>query len=118
MGKPKKGGFPPSQPIVNYIAIKDGAMDNVTIAWGDSVVWTNEDAESYKVVPFKNGQPDPAITWADLGPVGTPTANSAEVVFVWSSGMSKDPIVYEYGIYLPGTETPKATATITAQIKV
>lgn len=115
MGKPKKGGFPPSQPIVNYIAIKDGAMDDVTIAWGDSVVWTNEDAESYKLAAFTDGKPDdPPIIWADLGPVGSDTANSAEMVFVWSPGMSKDPIVYEYGMLPPGT----ATATITAQIKV
>jgi len=114
MGKPKKGGFPPSQPIVNYIAINGGAINNATIAWGDSVVWTNEDAESYKLAPFKNGQPDPDNIWADLGPVGTDTANSAEMVFTWSPGMSKDPIVYQYGTLPPGT----ATATITAQIKV
>jgi hypothetical protein len=114
MGKPKKGGFPPSEPIVNYIAIKNGAMENATIAWGDSVVWTNEDTESYKLAPIKNGKPDPDNIWADLGPVGTDTANSAEMVFVWSPGMSKDPIVYEYGMLPPGT----ATATITAQIKV
>jgi hypothetical protein len=114
MGKPKKGGFPPSQPIVNYIAIKNGAIGNVTVAWGDSVVWTNEDQQAYKLAPLVNGQPDPTKIWADLGPVGSPTANSAEMVFTWSSGMSKDPIVYEYGMLPPGT----AKATITAQIKV
>jgi hypothetical protein len=114
MGKPKKGGFPPSQPIVNYIAITSGNIGNVTIAWGDSVVWTNEDAESYKLAPFTNGKPDATKIWAELGPVGSDTANSAEMVFVWSPGMSKDPIVYQYGMLPPGT----ATATITAQIKV
>ena len=36
MGKPKKGGFPAVQPKVNYIAIKNGEIDNATIAWGDS----------------------------------------------------------------------------------
>jgi hypothetical protein len=115
MGKPKKGGFPPSQPIVNYIAIKNGAIDNATIAWGDSVVWSNEDSVPYKLARFTNGQPEtPLVIWAELGPVGTDSANSAEMVFVWSPGMSKDPIVYEYGMLPPGT----ATATITAQIKV
>jgi hypothetical protein len=114
MGKPKKGGFPPSEPIVNYIAIKNGAIDNVTIAWGDSVVWTNQDPEPYKLAQFTSGQPDPTKIWADLGPVNTDSANSAEMVFVWSPGMSKDPIVYEYGMLPPGT----AKATITAQIKV
>jgi hypothetical protein len=114
MGKPKKGGFPPSQPIVNYIAIKNGAIDNATIAWGDSVVWTNLDPESYKLAPITTGPPDPTKIWAELGPVGTESANSAEMVFVWSSGMPKDPIVYKYGMLSPGT----ATATITAQIKV
>jgi hypothetical protein len=117
MGKPKKGGFPPSQPIVNHITIKNGAIDkaNAIIAWGDSVVWTNEDSVPYKLARFTNGQPEtPPIIWADLGPAGTDSDTSQEVVFTWLSGMSKDPIVYQYGMLPPGT----ATATITAQIKV
>jgi hypothetical protein len=116
MGKPKKGGFPPSEPIVNRITIKNGAFDkaNATIAWGDSVVWTNDDSVPYKLARFTNGQLDSSIIWADLGPAGTDNETSSEVVFTWTSGMSKDPIVYQYGMLPPGT----ATATITAQIKV
>jgi hypothetical protein len=114
MGKPVKGGFPSMQPIVNYIAVKNGEIDNATIAWGDSVVWQNFDAASYTIVQFTNGQPDPDKVWAVLTGVGTPDANSAEIVFTWSPGMSKDPIVYPYGMLPPG----KAKATITAQIKV
>jgi hypothetical protein len=114
MGKPKKGGFPAVQPKVNYVAIKSGEIDNVTIAWGDSVVWTNQDAASYKLAPIVNGQPDSTNIWADLTAKGTPNANSAEMVFTWSPGMSKDPVVYHYGMLPPGT----AKATITAQITV
>jgi hypothetical protein len=114
MGKPKKGGFPSMQPKVNYIAVRNGEIDNATVAWGDSVVWTNFDAASYTLVQFTNGQPDPAKVWAKLTGVGTENANSAEKVFVWSAGMSKDPIVYQYGMLPPGT----AKAHITAQIKV
>jgi hypothetical protein len=111
MGKPKKGGYPPPQPIVNYIAIKNGALDpaNLTIAWGDSVVWTNNDPGPYKLAPFANGQPDPTNIWADLGP-GIVT--SAQIVFNWTPNLGKDPVVYEYGMLPPGT----AKATITAQI--
>jgi hypothetical protein len=114
VGQPKKGGFPPVQPKVNFVRIKGGEIDNVTIAWGDSVVWTNEDDASYTLAASTNGQPDPAKIWAQLTKVGTPDANSAEMVFAWQPGMSKDPVVYEYGMLPPGT----AKAKITAQIKV
>jgi hypothetical protein len=114
MGSPKKGGFPPSQPKVNFVPIKNGEMDNVTIAWGDSVVWTNQDPQSYTLAALTNGQPDKDKIWAQVTPVGTDGANSAEMVFVWQAGMPKDPVVYEYGMLPPGT----AKAKITAQIKV
>jgi hypothetical protein len=114
MGKPKKGGFPAVQPTVHYVAVTKDEIDNVTIAWGDSVVWTNEDTASHQLAPLKNGQPDPTNIWADLTPVGTDNANSSEMVFQWSAGMSKDPVVYQYGMLPPGT----ARAKITAQIKV
>lgn len=114
MGTPKKGGFPPVQPKVNFVAIKGGEIDNVTIAWGDSVAWTNEDDASYTLAASTNGQPDPTKIWAQLTKAGTPDANSAEMVFAWQPGMSKDPVVYEYGMLPPG----KAKAKITAQIKV
>ena len=114
MGKPKKGGYPPPQPKVNYIAIKDGAIDpeNATIAWGDSVVWTNKDAVSYRLAVCTAGQPDKDKIWADLGPVNTKNANSAPRQFDWSTAKGKDPFIYEYGMLSPGT----AKATITAQI--
>src|ERR1700758_663071 len=102
MGQPKKGGFPPSQPKVNFVAIKGGEIDNVTIAWGDSVVWTNEDDAAYILAAITDGQPDPTKIWAELTKVGTPGANSAEMVFTWQPGMPKDPVVYEYGMLPPG----------------
>jgi hypothetical protein len=114
MGKPKKGGFPAVQPTVKYVAIRKGEIDNAIIAWGDSVVWTNEDTASYRLAPLKDGQPDPTNIWADLTPVGTDNANSPEMVFLWKPGMSKDPVVYQYGMLPPGT----AKAKITVQIKV
>jgi hypothetical protein len=116
MGKPKKGGFPPAEPNVNYIAIKNGEIDNATIAWGDSVVWTNLDKASYSLaLQTVNGTAPPnQVIWAQLTPVGTDAANSAEVVFQWSSDFGKDPVTYVYGMLPPG----KATARIVAQIKV
>ena len=59
MGKPKKGGYPPPQPITHYIEIIDGKINPaaVTIAWGDCVVWTNKDAVSYTLALFTNGEP-------------------------------------------------------------
>ena len=110
MGKPKKGGFPPPQPRVNYIEIKDGKINSAatTIAWGDSVVWTNEDAVSYTLAVCTNGQPDPQKVWASINA----HSSSAPVEFDCSPDMGKDPVVYEYGMLPPGT----AKATITAQI--
>jgi hypothetical protein len=110
MGKPKKGGFPPPQPKVNYIEINDGGINPAaaTIAWGDSVVWTNNDAVSYTLAVCTNGQPDPQKVWAKVDPNST----SAQVEFDWSPDLAKDPVVYEYGMLPPG----QAKATITAQI--
>jgi hypothetical protein len=116
MGKPKKGGYPPPQPTVNYIKVQHGEIDNATIAWGDSVVWTNLDNASYKLaLQTVNGQPPATqVIWADLTPFGSEGANSAEVVFQWTADMGKNPVVYGYGA-LPGG---KPNAKITAQIKV
>jgi hypothetical protein len=109
MGKPKKGGYPPPQPITNFIEITDGKINPaaVTIAWGDSVVWTNKDAVSYTLALIKNGvlTKDP---WAKLDPNST----SAPMVFNWSTDLGKDPVVYDYGMLPPG----EAKAKITAQI--
>ena len=114
MGKPKKGGFPPSQPIVNFIAIKNGAIDNATIAWGDSVVWTNEDPESYQLALFTNWQTHKTKIWADLGPVNTETANSAcEWFLSYLRHYRKRSCCLPRWHVSPGT----ATATITAQIQ-
>jgi hypothetical protein len=110
MGKPKKGGFPPPQPRVNYIEIKGGEISSVAtiIAWGDSVVWNNKDAVPYTLAVCTNGQPDPQKVWATVAA----HSSSAPVEFDWSPDMGKDPVVYEYGMLPPGT----AKATITAQI--
>jgi len=114
MGKPKKGGFPAAQPNVQYIAVKNGEIDNATIAWGDSVVWMNHDATEYTLAALTNGQPDPAKTWATLTAVGTPDANSSPMVFTWTPGTPKDPQVYGYGMLPPGT----AKAELTVQVSV
>jgi hypothetical protein len=116
LGKPKKGGYPPPQPTVNYIKIQSGEIDNATIAWGDSVVWTNLDKASYTLaLQTVNGQPPPTqVIWAQLTAVGTEGANSAEMVFQWTADLGKDPVVYVYGMLPPGT----AKARVTAQIKV
>src|SRR5438105_2460515 len=114
MGKPKKGGFPAAQPKVNYVAIKNGEIDNATIAWGDSVVGMNHDAVGYTLAASTSGQPDPAKVWATLTAAGTDDANSSEMVFTWTPGMSKDPQVYQYGMLPPGT----AKATLTLKISV
>jgi hypothetical protein len=114
MGKPKKGGFPAVQPKTNFIAIKNGEIDNATIAWGDSVVWMNLDRTGYTIAGSTDGTPDPAKVWATVGAAGTPDANSSPLVFTWSPGMPKDPQVYQYGMLPPG----KAKATITVKISV
>lgn len=117
MGKPQKGGFPAVQPKVNYIAIKNGEIDNATIAWGDSVVWMNQQTTGCTLAPLlANGQPDPnpANAWAVLTAVGTEGANSSPMVFTWRPGIPKTPQVYSYGMLPPGT----AKATLTVQISV
>ena len=114
MGKPKKGGFPPVQPKVNYVKIQNGEIDNATIAWGDSVVWMNLDASGYTLAGLTNGAPDPSKVWATVTAVGTPDANSSPVVFTWTPGTPKDPQTYHYGMLPPGT----AKATLTVQVSV
>ncbi len=114
MGNPKKGGFPAVQPKVNYIKIQNGEIENATIAWGDSVVWMNLDAKEYTIAGSTNGTPDPAKVWAKVGAVGSPDANSDAVVFTWTSGTSKDPQVYPYGMLPPGA----GKATLTVKISV
>jgi plastocyanin len=110
MGKPKKGGYPPPQPITNFIEITDGKINPaaVTIAWGDLVVWTNKDAVSYSLAVCTNGQPDSNKIWRVLAG----NTSSAPLEFDWSQDKGKDPFTYEYGMLPPGT----AKATITAQI--
>jgi hypothetical protein len=126
MGGSGKGCFPAVQPKVNYIAIKNGEIDNATIAWGDSVVWMNQDATDYTLTALlPNGQPDlaPDNTWAVLTPVGTENANSSPMVFAWTPGTPKDPQVYQYGMRPSGVyhygvlPSAKATAEITVQIE-
>ena len=112
MGKPKKGGFPAVQPKVNYVDIKTGEIDNAIIAWGDSVVWRNFDKVGYTLAASTNGQPDPAKTWATVTAAGTPDETSDAMVFTWTSGMSKDPLVLEYGMLPPGTGKAKLTVKI------
>jgi hypothetical protein len=112
MGNSKKGGFPAVQPTVNYIGIKNGEIENATIAWGDSVVWMNHDPVGYTLAALTNGVADPTKVWATVTAVGTDDANSSPLVFTWTSGMSKDPQVYQYGMLPPGTAKAKLTVKI------
>ncbi len=114
MGKPTKDGFPAAQPKVNYIAIRNGEIDNATITWGDSVVWMNHDAAGYTLVGFTAGKPDSSKIWATVTAVGTDNANSSPLVFTWKPGVPKDPQTYEYGMLPPGTAKAKITVQIGA----
>lgn len=120
MGKPKKGGFPPVQPKTYYIDIAGDAMQDTAVAWGDSIVFSNKDAQAYKVVSLTggtpgmaNGTPDPTLQWADLGPVNSQNANSQAIVFTWQPGLSKDPVYYPVGT-IPGSA--KALVTVQASV--
>jgi hypothetical protein len=118
MGKPKKGGFPAMEPKTNYVKIKNNEIDNVTIAWGDSIVWMNQDSVAHSLAALDNsGKPDPAKPWGPpMGPVGSETANSPEFAFQWQQQgpPPKDPQVYQYGLL----DHPTAKARVTVQIKV
>jgi hypothetical protein len=119
MGKPKKGGYPPPWSATHFIDIAGGKIEDMTIAWGDSVVWKNHDRAAYTlVVLMKNGQPlglvYPANVWATLTAVDTDNANSPPREFPWKEGEipPKDPYVYQYGIL----ELPNVKANLTVQI--
>jgi hypothetical protein len=116
MGKPKKDGFPAMEPKTNYVSIQNGKMESITIAWGDAVVWQNQDRLRYQIAQLgANGEPDPASVWATVGPQGAPDENTQPVAFSWteSTPPPDQPHVFQYGLVgYPGK------ATITAQIKV
>jgi len=116
MGKPKKGGYPPPQPSTRYVEIANAKIENMTIAWGDYVVWVNKDNAEYTLVLSEvngNPVPAPAPVWATLTAVNTDGANSSPREFAWPTGQPppKDPYVYIYGL-------PNAKATLTVQISV
>jgi len=118
MGKPKKGGYPAVQPTIHYVAIWNNEIDNATIAWGDSIVWMNNDHVTHALAALGcDGKPDPAKACGPpMGPVGSPTANSPEFQFPWNQPTPppKDPQVYAYGLL----DHPTSTAKVTVQIKV
>jgi hypothetical protein len=118
MGKPSKGGFPAMEPKTNYVKIKNNEIDNVTIAWGDSIVWMNQDNVTHSLAALgTSGSPDPAKPWGPpMGPVGSETANSPEFAFQWQQQgpPPKDPQVYQYGLL----DHPTTKARVTVQIKV
>jgi len=116
MGKPKKGGYPPPQPSNRYVAITNGQIESIIIAWGDSVTWVNHDNADYTLVLAEvNGKPvaAPAPVWATLTAANTPGGTSPARPFNWLTGQTppKDPYVYIYG-------TSNAKATLTVQISV
>jgi hypothetical protein len=115
MGKPKKGGFPPSQGSVQEVHIQGGKIEDKTIAWGDWVVWMNKDPAKYTLILLEiNGKPVTPTPppWATLGEVGKPDANSSAVLFSWPGVPPKTPYVYIYGMQEP----PNSQATLTVQI--
>jgi hypothetical protein len=121
MGKPKKGGYPPPWPTTRYVEILGGKIKDQTIAWGDSVVWQNQDQATYTlVILMVNGKTVslvyPANVWATLAAVGADTANSPPREFSWNEGEvpPKDPYIYQYGI----RELPNVKAMLTVQISV
>ena len=118
MGKPKKGGFPAMEPKINYVKIQNNEIDNVTIAWGDSIVWVNKDNTTHSLAVLGgNGQPDPTKPWGGpMGPVGSDTANSPEFSFQWmqQTPPPTTPTVYQYGLL----DHPTSKAKVTVQIKV
>ena len=117
MGKPKKGGFPAMEPKTNYVSIQNGEIDNVTIAWGDSVVWINQDNMGHQLAALgPDGRPDPTKPWGTVTPVGTDDANSSPLSFQWTeiTPPPKDPQIFEYGLI----DAPTVKAKITVQIKV
>jgi hypothetical protein len=117
MGKPKKGGFPAMQPTTIYLNIQNGEIDNVTIAWGDSIVWMNKGPAGHRLAGLdSNGKPDPTKLWVTVGPVGSPTANSDEFAFQWTQPTPPPPTpqVFPYGCL----DHPNEKAKVTVQIKV
>jgi len=123
MGKPKKGGYPPPQSSTRYVHILGGQIEDMTIAWGDWVVWLNEDRAKYTLVVLEvNGTPVPppppdqpdANVWAKLTEVSTPDANSSPKQFYWPGAPPKDPYVYTYGMQQP----PNSKGVLTVQINV
>jgi hypothetical protein len=117
MGKPKKGGFPAMEPKTNYVSIQNGEIDNVTIAWGDSVVWVNKDVVGHQLAALdSNGQPDPTKPWATVTPVGTDDANSSPLSFQWTQTIPppNQPQIFQYGLI----DAPTVRAKVTVQIKV
>ncbi|HEV8042581.1 MAG TPA: hypothetical protein VGP62_27130 [Bryobacteraceae bacterium] len=118
MGKPKKGGFPAMEPITHDVIIRNNEIDNVIIAWGDSLVWINKDNVEHSLAALdSNGNPDPTKPWGPpMGPVGSDTANSPEFAFQWMQPTPppKDPQIYRYGLL----DHPTSKATVTVQIKV
>src|SRR5882724_5605015 len=117
MGKPKKGGFPAMQPVTHYVKIQGGEIDNLTLAWGDEVVWVNKDTVSHSLASLgADGKPDPAQPWGtEITPAGTPGANSSPLSFQWMKPTPppRDPQVFQYGCI----DHPNEKARVTAQIK-
>jgi len=115
MGKSKKGGYPPPQGSTRYVVIEGGQIEDMTIAWGDWVVWMNKDDAKYTLVVLEvNGNPVPPAVWATLTEVGTPDANSSPRQYDWPGAPPKDPYVYIYGMQEP----PNSKANLTVQITV
>jgi len=118
MGKPKKGGFPATQPVTHFVKIQGGEIDNLTLAWGDQVVWQNKDAYSHKLAGLgADGKPDPTKPWGqEITAVGSPGASSSPLSFQWlqTTPPPKDPQIFQYGCL----EHPNEKAHVTAQLKV
>lgn len=119
MGKPKKGWFPPFAPTMYAVTIRGGRLveSNLTIAWGDSVYWINQDPVRYQIAPLgSDGKPDAKNVWVSVDRAGTDNSTSSPVEFPWTKKTppTNQPQVFAYGL----VEAPTAIGRIQVQIKV
>jgi len=118
MGKHKTGVFPGLEPVTHYVTIQNNEIDNLTIAWGDSVVWSNQDSVTHSLAWLDaNGNPDRNNPLGPpLGPKGSATANSVEFSYAWQRQPPppKEPEIYKYGLL----DHPTSKATLTIQLKI
>ena len=117
MGDSKKGGYPPGIPVTHYVPIQNGKAADITVAWGDKVVFQNEDDAVYVIVGLTDSNPDPAKIMGIVTAKGTASENSSEIGFYPPGLPPKKPTPFPYTL-CPVNFTTTSQQTITAQIKI